>query len=132
MNDTHRILATAGCALAVLYLLASSAAQEKKAKGRLPPYYSAVVNDQQRQAIYLIQAKYDQQLDALNQQVQAVEKQRDAEIESVLSPEQRLLLKKAVDEAAAKRKKSIDDNLAAEAPAKAAPVEPKKTTKKTK
>jgi hypothetical protein len=132
MNDKRWFLATGCITIALLYILAPSSAQEKKAKGRLPPYYGSIVNDQQRQAIYLIQAKYDQQLDALNEQLQALEKRRDAEIEGVLSPEQRLVLKKTQDEAALKRKKSIDEDLAVEVPAKIAPAEMKKPVKKTK
>jgi hypothetical protein len=132
MSDNYRFRTTSCLALALICAVSHSFSQEKKAKGRLPAYYAAVVNDQQRQAIYSIQAKYDQQLAALNEQLQAIEKRRDAEIESVLSPEQKLMLKKAQDEAAVKRKKSSGDSVAAEEPAKAIPAEMKKTTKKTK
>ena len=132
MIDQYRFLTASCLALAALCAIPHTFAQEKKPKGRLPAYYAAVVNDQQRQAIYSIQAKYDQQLAALNEQLQALEKWRDAEIESVLSPEQKLMLKKAQEEAANKRRKSSDSSVAAEVPAKAAPAEMKKSTKKTK
>jgi hypothetical protein len=89
-----------------------SIGQEKKAKGRLPPYYSSIVTEQQRAAIYLIQAKYGQQLMALQQQIEGLEKQRDQDIENVLSPQQKQLLLKAQQDAAAKRKKAADDKIA--------------------
>ena len=132
MSDKCRFLTASCLTLAAFCAISHAFAQEKKAKGRLPAYYAAVVNDQQRLAIYSIQAKYDQQLAALNEQLQALEKRRDAEIESVLSPEQKLMLKKAQEEAAVKRKKSTGDSVAAEEPAKSAPAELKKSTKKTK
>lgn len=122
-----------GFALLVVAMATWSPGQEKEKKfrGRLPPYYSSIVTDQQRQAIYQIQAKYDQQLTALKEQIEAVENKRDAEIEGVLTAEQKLLIKKASDEAAAKRKKGGEEKVAAaDAPAPA--PEAKKATKKTK
>jgi len=86
--------------------------QDKKLKGRLPPYYAGIVTDQQRDAIYLLQAKYAQQLAAIQEQMDALEKQRDKEIENVLTPQQKLLLTKAMEDAAAKRKKSADNKIA--------------------
>lgn len=107
-----------------------SSGQDKKPKGRLPPYYSGIVTDQQRDAIYLLQAKYGQQLAALQEQMDALEKQRDKEIENVLTPQQKLLLTKAMEEAAAKRKKAADDKIAVKVAeieaAKAPPADAKK------
>lgn len=87
---------------------AAASAQEssvKKAKGRLPPYYAQVVNDQQRQAIYAIQDKYAARIAALQEQLAALARQRDAEIEGVLTAEQRARLRELQEAAAAKRKK---------------------------
>ena len=111
-----RMVAAAVVALAVAAAIGIhplSSGQEKKAKGRLPPYYSAIVTDQQRDVIYAIQAKYAQQLAVLQGQIEGLEKQRDQDIENVLSPQQKLLLTKALGDAAAKRKKSADDKIAA-------------------
>jgi hypothetical protein len=88
------------------------AAQEvpsKKAKGRLPPYYAGVVSDQQRQAIYAIQEKYGAQIAALQEQLAALTRQRDAEIEGVLTAEQRAKVRELQEAAAAKRKKGSAD-----------------------
>jgi hypothetical protein len=100
-------------------------AKEKKAKGRLPAYYADIVTEQQRATIYAIQAKYEQQLDALNAQVTALEKQRNLEVENVLTPAQKEQLKKARDEAADKRKKKSDEKKAADEADKAAPADAK-------
>jgi hypothetical protein len=99
-------------ALGVL-LAASGVAQEapsKKAKGRLPPYYAGVVSDQQRQAIYAIQEKYAAQIAALQEQLAALARQRDMEIEGVLTAEQRAKVRELQEAAAAKRKKGAADS----------------------
>jgi hypothetical protein len=131
-----RMVAAAVVALAVAAAIGThpgSSAQEKKPKGRLPPYYSSIVTDQQRDAIYAIQAKYAQQLAALQGQIEALEKQREQDIENVLSPQQKLLLTKALEDAAAKRKKSADDKIAVKVAeleaAKAPPADPKEVKK---
>jgi TolA-binding protein len=88
--------AVAGIALASL--LATSFAQDAETSvgddesGRLPAGYSVVVKKSQRKAIYAIQDTYQKQIDVLNQQIAALEKKRDAEIDAVLSDEQRTIL----------------------------------------
>jgi hypothetical protein len=121
---------TFALAAAALGTNSNTNGQDAKAKGRLPPYYAAIVTDKQRQIIYAVQAKYEQQIAALNDQLQALEKQRNLEIENVLTPDQRLLLKKAQDEATAKRKKSAEEKKAEEELAKAPPAEIKKAMAK--
>lgn len=110
------------CALVVVgtWLALVGAAQEtpsKKAKGRLPPYYAGVVSDQQRQTIYAIQEKYGAQITALQEQISALTRQRDAEIEGVLTPEQRAKVRELQEAAAAKRKKGTENNAAGESDA---------------
>lgn len=111
-----KMVAAAVVTLAIVAIIGihpGASAQDKKPKGRLPLYYASIVTDQQREAIYALQARYAQQLAALQQQIEALEKQRDQDIENVLSPQQKLLLTKMLEEAAAKRKKAADDKIAA-------------------
>jgi hypothetical protein len=64
------------------------AVQDDDFQGRLPPYYSRVVDGIQREQIYGIQAKYAKQLADLEAQMKALEAKRDTEIEGVLRPDQ--------------------------------------------
>lgn len=98
-----------------MLLVASGVAQEapsKKAKGRLPPYYAGVVNDQQRQTIYAIQEKYGAKIAALQEQIAALTRQRDAEVEGVLTAEQLAKVRQLQEAAAAKRKKGAAEGSA--------------------
>jgi len=116
--------------------------ETKKAKGRLPAYYGDIVTPEQRERIYAIQAAYDVQKEKLETQLAGLKDKEAAEVESVLTPQQKGKLKLAQDEAAAKKKKKADDKKAAEGEAapdakattKAAPGDAKKPSaeKKTK
>jgi hypothetical protein len=86
-----------------------------KAKGRLPAYYAAIVTPRQRDEIYALQDRYAQQIAALREQLAVLTKQRDAEMENVLSDDQKEKLKQARENAAAKRKKSAAERKSAEA-----------------
>jgi Spy/CpxP family protein refolding chaperone len=85
-------------------------ANVKETKGRLPAHFAKVVDDQQRERIYGIQAAYSERIDALRAQLERLEAQRDAEIRAVLTPAQRRQLEqlivdaKAVKEGKAARK----------------------------
>jgi len=61
----------------------------KKPRGRLPAYYGKVVSEKQREEIYLIQAKYNEQIDKLKEQLETLTTQRNGEVEQVLTDEQR-------------------------------------------
>src|SRR5262245_40007475 len=74
-------------------------AAKEKAKGRLPAYFKDVVTDEQRDQIYAIQAKYEKQISDLRSQLDAVQDKQMAEIEGLLSAEQKEKLKKVRDEA---------------------------------
>jgi hypothetical protein len=91
-------------------------------KGRLPAYYADIVTDHQKAVIYTIQAKYQAKIAALNEELEAVTKQQDKEIEDVLTPEQKKMLKTAQETGAAKRKKTAEDKKMAEAAKAAAPA----------
>jgi hypothetical protein len=84
-------------------------AKSNKAKGRLPAYYADVVSQEQREKIYAIQAKYAEQIKALNDQLEALEKKQNDEIAGVLSAEQKEKVEAARAEAAAKKKKKSAD-----------------------
>ena len=65
-------------------------AKEKgKSRGRLPPFYSKVVDKEQRAAIYKIQEQHSPQIDELAKQLEMAEDKRDAEIAALLTDEQR-------------------------------------------
>ena len=96
-------------------------AAEQKAdagkKGRLPANYGKLgLTDPQKAKIYGIQGVYEDQLDELEKQIEAVKAKRDLEVEAVLSEDQRKILKNLVD--AAKEAKD------------AKPAAPAKTDKK--
>lgn len=77
-------------------------------KGRLPNFYADVVTGDQREKIYAIQQKYAAQLEELAEQIKMLADDRDEEIESVLTPEQKDKVIKAAAAAKAKRKAAAD------------------------
>ena len=86
-----------------------AAAEKKeraKPRGRLPVYYSAVVSPEQRLQIYEIQRTCSEQILKLQGQLQALMEQRDAEVEAVLTPEQKTKVADLRTEAAARRQKA--------------------------
>ncbi|HEX4148945.1 MAG TPA: hypothetical protein VHY20_08155 [Pirellulales bacterium] len=71
---------------------APAAKQNDKSKGRLPDNYSKVVDPAQRDKIYQIQQNYAPQIQQLQAQLKTVTGKRDAEIDALLTPEQRTKL----------------------------------------
>ncbi len=63
--------------------------QERTFRPRLPNFYAQVVTEEQRQKIYDIQRKYFPKIETLRKQLEALVAQRDAEIEAVLTEEQK-------------------------------------------
>jgi len=88
-------------------LSAQDAASAKKPaaspRGRLPLYYGQVVSGDQRAKIYEIQKSHAPKIEALQAQLDALIKERDAEVESVLTDEQRKRVAELMAEAAKKR-----------------------------
>ena len=92
------------------------AQEEEAASGRLPPYYGEVVSESQRKEIYKIQSNYDEKLETLEKQYEAltaeIKKVRDsidsirfeerAAVEKVLTPKQLAQVKQKQAEAQAK------------------------------
>ncbi len=87
-------------------------AARKKARGRLPRYFAKVVTQQQREDIYEIQARFAARIEELQKQIDALIRQRDQEVEAVLSSEQLAEVRKLREEAkkrqAARRRKSSE------------------------
>ncbi|MEM4188454.1 MAG: hypothetical protein QXN56_04775 [Candidatus Hadarchaeum sp.] len=81
---------------------------------RLPMYYAKVVDEKQRQRIYDIQRKYYPKISELQKQLDQLIAQRNAEIEAVLTPEQKAQIEKLRQEAAARRagKAATDEDAA--------------------
>lgn len=75
----------------------------KKYRGRLPNYFGKVINSEQRDQIYAIQAKYNEQIAALEMQIEKLSAERDQQVEAVLTPEQLAEITKMRDEAKARR-----------------------------
>lgn len=67
-------------------------------KGRLPANYGKIgLTEPQKTKIYGIQGKYDDQLDALEKQIETLKEKRDHEVEAVLTDDQKKILKNLVD-----------------------------------
>ena len=111
----------------------------ERAKRRLPNFYGDVVTEEQRKKIYEIQEKYEKQLADLNEQLLALTKKQQEEIEALLSAEQKSRIEEARGAAATKRKKKADESEAKasdekpaeEKPAEEKPADEKPAKKKT-
>jgi hypothetical protein len=99
-----------------------AAAGEKKAKaprGRLPAYYTEVVDEKQREAIYKIQQECEPKIAELRTQLEKLTKERDAKVAALLTPEQQ---KKVADLQAAAKIKRDEKKPADKTPAKKEPA----------
>lgn len=81
-----------------------------KSGDRLPANYAKIgISDDQRNKIYEIQNKYDKDIAALQKQLADIKAKEQAEVEAVLTPEQKKSLQTANEEAkkkAAEKKKA--------------------------
>ena len=90
---------------------AEGAKKAAKPEGRLPANYAKIVSDDQRKKIYEIQGKYDKEIAALQKQIADLKAKEHAEVEAVLTPDQKKALQSANDESkkkAAEKKKAGD------------------------
>ena len=78
-------------------------AKKKEFRGRLPAYYSRVVDQEQREKIYAIQREYAPKIDALKAQLAALTAERDEKVVAELTPEQLQKIEQMKAEAKAKR-----------------------------
>ena len=62
--------------------------ERAKPQGRLPNYFSDVVDAKQREQIYAVQASYRERITALAAQMKQLQDAQQAEIDAVLKPEQ--------------------------------------------
>ena len=98
-----------------------TAAKAEKAEGakkaarsgdRLPPNYGKIgVNEEQRKKIYEIQNKFDDQIAALQKQIADLRAKEKAEVEAVLTADQKKALQSAIEESqkkSAEKKKAGD------------------------
>jgi hypothetical protein len=97
-----------------------------KPKGRLPNYYGQVVSGEQREKIYAIQAKYAAEIESLQAKLAELDGKVIAEVEAVLTSEQRERVAKLRSEAAAKAKKPAP--AATDKPSDAPSAAPAKTS----
>lgn len=97
MMKAPNLLAICGSALvvAVFGLLSMGQEPAKKAtpRGRLPAYYKDLVSPDQRDEIYAIQGKYNAEIKELEAKIEKLKKERDTEVERVLTPKQQERLK---------------------------------------
>ncbi|MBL8828226.1 MAG: hypothetical protein JNM18_14695 [Planctomycetaceae bacterium] len=84
----------------------TSKKERDKAKGYLPPFYRDVIDGVQKEKIYQLQSEYDVKIDALTAQIKQLRDERDAAINSLLTPEQKKRLGELND--AARSKKAAD------------------------
>ncbi len=104
--------------------------KEDGLKGRLPPYYADLVDEEQRKKIYEVQAQHNPEIKKMKEALDAAVAKRDTAIASVLTPAQKDKLAKLQAEAQAKRAKpgmdpKDDDakSASADKPAKKKPAE---------
>ena len=104
----------------------------REQRGRLPNFFRHVVTATQREKMYDISKKYESQIAALEKQLADLEAKRDAEIEAMLTPEQKSKLvrvksffesENAIKDEADKRDEAALD-AGAEAAANDTPVTP--------
>jgi hypothetical protein len=109
---SQRIVSALASVLLLVTLVGVSEAQQKpskeakpslKAKGRLPAYYKDVVTQSQKESIYKIQSSYGDQITKLAEEMKALTEKRDAEIEALLSAEQKAKVATLKAEAAKKK-----------------------------
>jgi flagellar biosynthesis/type III secretory pathway protein FliH len=100
---------------------AAAAKVRKKPRGRLPYYYSRVVDEKQRELIYAVQGKYAAQISQLQQQIDQLVASRMTEVEQVLTEEQKSRVVQFVAEALQRRNAAKAKALEAKATADVAP-----------
>ena len=83
-----------------------------KPRGRLPNYFSGVVNDEQREKIYAIQKQCEPKISDLRKELDSLIKARDEKINALLTPEQ----KKKIEDLKAAAKQSREKKETTEKP----------------
>jgi hypothetical protein len=82
---------------------ATEKTEEKKSTNRLPSNYGKLgLTDAQKSKVYGVQDKHEKEIDSLTEKLKAAKAKRDAEIEAVLTPAQKKMLKEITDAKEAK------------------------------
>src|SRR5690606_25207284 len=82
---------------------AAAETASKEYRGPLPTHFGKLgVGDEQRERLYAVDAEYAGRIEALQKQIAELEKERDARLEALLTPGQKLRLKELREEAAAR------------------------------
>jgi len=108
-----------------------SDAKSDAKKGRLPANYGKLgLTEAQKTKIYGIQGQYEDQLDSLEKQIEAIKTKRDGEVAAVLTDDQRKILKNLADAAKEAKTKAKPDATPATDGSKASPAATSKEEKK--
>jgi len=79
----------------------SSATAKKEYRGPLPDYFGKLgVGEEQRKKLYAVDSEYEAKIEELEKQIAKLEAERDAKLEALLTPGQKLRLKELREEAA--------------------------------
>ena len=80
---------------------ATAPAAKKESRGPLPDFFGKLgVGEKQRKALYAIDNEYEAKIEVLEKQIAKLEAERDAKLEELLTPGQKLRLKELREEAA--------------------------------
>ncbi len=109
-GDGSPAAAPAPAAAAAASAAPAETTSAKKTVRRLPPYYGKVVTDKQREAIYAIQAKFNDEIAKLQAQLESLTAKRDAEIAQTLTDEQREEITRLKSERKTRRATSTSDD----------------------
>ena len=110
--DWPSVIAQEGAKAAKAEKKDDGAKKAAKSGDRLPANYAKIgVSDDQRKKIYEIQNKYDKDIAALQKQLAEIKAKEQAEVEAVLTPEQKKSLQAATEET---KKKSSEKKKAGE------------------
>ena len=79
----------------------STATAKKASRGPLPDYFGKLgVGEEQRKKLYAVDSEYEARIEELEKQIEKLEAERDAKLEALLTPGQKLRLKELREEAA--------------------------------
>jgi hypothetical protein len=114
MKSFARITAVC-CSLAAMLAVAAWAQEPEEGEEfqpRLPAFFSGIVDETQKEAIYAIQTKYNEQIAPLREQIADLLKKQQAEVEALLTADQLDQVQKRRDEA--RKERDITRNLTPE------------------
>lgn len=102
----------------ILQLAQKDKAEAKKPSARLPNYFRSLgLSEKQRESILDTIVDYNAQIDELEDQISALREKRDAEVHSILTPEQKEKLAELQMDAKKRRAEKADKSKKAAEPA---------------